>query len=133
MEGAKASTITPMNLVDAIPTKIELPNSDRAFLALISLVPNCLMKFIPIWLQNSTPNPRLVTKFTTNTAFISTGNPPTTSFSIHMHPINSKKTKKTQRPIIRAMGKLVKICKANTTAASPKRTFYDRTPLIYVY
>lgn len=71
--GAKARTMTPMNLVVAIPTRTVEPISDRAFFALSSRVPAYLMKFIPIWLQNSTPNPRLVTKFTTNTAFYSTG------------------------------------------------------------
>lgn len=73
MEGANAMTITPMNLVDAIPTKTELPISANAFLALYSLVPFYLMKLMPTWLQNSTPNPRLVIRFTTNTAFISMG------------------------------------------------------------
>ena len=73
VEGAKASTMTPMNLVDAIPTRTELPISCRAFLALVSLSPVYLMKFIPMWLQNSTPKPRLVTRLTTKTAFISIG------------------------------------------------------------
>lgn len=48
VDGAKASTITPINLVDAMPTKTELPISAKAFLALSSLVPVYLMKFMPI-------------------------------------------------------------------------------------
>ena len=85
-----------MNLVVAIPTKTELPISDRANLALCSFVPVCLMKHIPIWLQNSTPNPRDVTKFTTKIAFCSIGYPPMISLSNHMKPMSSKKTKNTQ-------------------------------------
>jgi len=73
VDGANAKTITPMNLVEAIPTRTELPISYKAFLALVSLSPVCLIKFMPMWLQNSTPNPRLVTRFTTKTAFISIG------------------------------------------------------------
>jgi hypothetical protein len=73
VEGEKASTMTPMNLVDAIPTRTELPISLKAFLALTALVPFYLMKLIATWLQNSTPNPKLVIKLTTKTAFISMG------------------------------------------------------------
>lgn len=73
VDGAKAKTITPINLVEAIPTSTELPISVKAFFALVSLSPGYLIKFIPIWLQNSTPKPKLVTKLTTNTAFISIG------------------------------------------------------------
>jgi hypothetical protein len=47
VEGEKASTITPINLVEAIPTKTELPISLRAFLALACLVPFYLIKLIP--------------------------------------------------------------------------------------
>jgi hypothetical protein len=68
VEGANANTITPINLVVDMPTNTELPIWLRAFLALSSLVPLYFMKFIPIWLQNSTPKPKEVTKFTTNTA-----------------------------------------------------------------
>lgn len=70
VEGANASTTTPINLVDAIPTSTELPISASALIALVYLSPACLMKFIPIWLQNSTPKPREVIRLTTNTAFI---------------------------------------------------------------
>ena len=70
VEGANARTITPINLVDAIPTSTELPMSARALIALVCLSPGYLMKFMPMWLQNSTPKPRLVTKLTTKTAFI---------------------------------------------------------------
>ncbi len=48
VDGAKASTTTPMNLVDAIPTRTELPISERALIALVYLSPAYLMKFIPI-------------------------------------------------------------------------------------
>ena len=46
VDGANASTMTPINLVEAIPTRTELPISLRAFLALTSLVPFYLMKLI---------------------------------------------------------------------------------------
>ena len=88
-----------MNFVVAIPTSTDEPISARAFLALSSLVPLCLMKFMPMWLQNSTPNPRLVTRLTTNTAFCSTGYPPKTILSSHIIPINSKKTRNTHAVI----------------------------------
>jgi hypothetical protein len=129
-EGAKAKTITPINLVLAIPTRTEEPISDRALLLLVSLEPIYLMKFIPIWLQNSTPKPSEDTKLTTNTAFCSIGNPYKTIFSIHMHPISSKKTKKTQRVIRAAIPIDVKNCKENNMQARPKKTFWKRTPLI---
>jgi hypothetical protein len=48
VEGAKANTITPINLVEAIPTSTELPISVNAFLALVSLSPDYLIKFIPM-------------------------------------------------------------------------------------
>ena len=69
----RASTITPRNLVLAIPTTTELPMLFIAFMDLSYRVPLYLKKFIPIWLQNSTPNPSDVTRFTTKTAFISIG------------------------------------------------------------
>ena len=68
IEGAKASTKTPMNFVDAIPTNTEEPISPRALLALASLVPGCFRKFMPTWLQNSTPKPNEVIRFTTKMA-----------------------------------------------------------------
>lgn len=96
---AKARTITPTNLVNVIPTRTELPISLRALYALISLLPDYDIKFIAIWLQNSTPNPKLVTKFTTNTALCSIGYPPNTSLRIHILAINSKKTRNTHNVI----------------------------------
>jgi hypothetical protein len=47
-DGAKAKTITPINLVVAIPTNTELPISESAFIALVCLSPDYLIKLIPI-------------------------------------------------------------------------------------
>ena len=95
VEEAKARTITPMNLVKVIPTSTELPISPSAFLALSSLVPVYFMKFIAMWLQNSTPKPKLVTRLTTRIPFISISKPPQMIFSIHIVPMSSKKTRNT--------------------------------------
>ena len=72
-EGAADRTMIPRNFVVAIPINTEAPISLRAFLALSILVPFCLMKLIPMWLQNSTPKPRLVIKLITKTPFHSMG------------------------------------------------------------
>ena len=91
--------MTPTNLVKVIPTRTELPISLRALFALIYFFPVCAIKFMAIWLQNSTPNPKLVTRFTTKTALCSIGKLPNTSLRTHMDPINSKNTKNTHRVI----------------------------------
>ena len=46
--GANARTSTPMNLVVVMPTSTCAPIAFSAFLALYSLVPLYLMKFIPM-------------------------------------------------------------------------------------
>lgn len=133
VDGAKARIDTPSSLVEAIPVTTELPIAFMAFMARSFLVPRCLRKFIPIWLQNSTPNPRLVMRLTTKTAFISIGYPPRTILSIHMHPISSKKTKKTQRAINKARVRLESIWRRTMMTPTPIATFWKHTPLMYVY
>ena len=91
------------------------------------------MKFMPMWLQNSTPKPKLVIRLTTKTAFISAGYPPMTTLNIHMIPISSKKTKKTQKAMIKEIDMLLMIYIAMTIAPRPSNTFWKSTPLMYVY
>ncbi len=123
----------PRNLVEAIPTTTELPMLFIAFMARSSLLPVYLMKFIPMWLQNSTPKPIDVTRLTTKTAFISIGYPPITMLNIQQTPISWKKTIKTQKDTIRAILKLARTCMATIIAPIATNTFWNSTPLMYVY
>ena len=102
-------------------------------MALSWRVPFYRMKFIPIWLQNSTPKPRLVTRLTTSTALISSGYPPTTTFSIQQIPMSSKKVKNTESPTKSAMYRPDRIWRATMIAPTPITTFWKSTPLMYVY
>lgn len=130
MLGAKASTKIPKSFVLAIPTTTELPILFIAFIALSYRVPLCLRKFIPIWLQNSTPKPSDVIKLTTKTAFISIGYPPITILSIHIQPINSKNTKNTHRPSIKAKNRLESTWADTIITPKAMMTFWNKTPFI---
>ena len=71
MDGANPRTATPINLVQAIPTKTEVPIVDIAPVTLSHLLPSHNLNLITIWATNSTAKPIQVTKFTTLTALIS--------------------------------------------------------------
>jgi hypothetical protein len=50
-----------------------------------------------------------------------------------MHPISSKKTKKTQRAINKARVRLESIWRRTMMTPTPIATFWKQTPLMYVY
>ena len=111
-----------------MPTTTELPMLFMALIARYSFVPVWRIKFMAIWLQNSTPKPIEVTKLTTRTAFISIGYPPITTLNIQQSPISSKKVKKTQKQTMRATRRLASTCMATIMAPIATKMFWKRTP-----